>query len=389
MKPILSIFPESVILSLKGFYQTVLIKSNLLFYHFFSNKTDNLLLAKTKLVARNFKWKKNQKSKVIAIFSVNNWESIFVNSLSEIGPVDHITWPHIHDFFEKKSDWFTRRKELNQYIQNEFIKYYEADQNIIVFIYSSDFIITQDTVAFIKKPNVMVISFCWDDLLYFKGKVNGQLVGINILSRFTDWNLTLSPEAIPRYNFYHSACFFWKGLPILDTFPVSLPAHTKTENEFYVLFIGSRYGWRAGFLEKLQKKGLQVKCYGRGWENGTLDNQRMESEIRQAPVTIGFAGVGYTQSITTIKGRDFEVPSYGGLYLTQHSAGLERIYDIGKEVLCYSDIDDCFNKICIVRDNIKLADSIRLAGYQKALQTCTWSSRMKYLQYLINNIAAA
>ena len=115
----------------------------------------------------------------------------------------------------------------------------------------------------------------------------------------------------------------------------------------------------------------------------------MESEIRRAPITIGFAGVGYTQSITTIKGRDFEVPSYGGLYLTQYSAGLERIYDIGKEVLCYSDLDDCFNKICIVRDNMKLADSIRLAGYQKALQTCTWTSRMKYLQYLINNTAAA
>jgi spore maturation protein CgeB len=115
----------------------------------------------------------------------------------------------------------------------------------------------------------------------------------------------------------------------------------------------------------------------------------MKIEIRKAPLTIGFAGVGYTQSITTIKGRDFEVPSYGGLYLTQHSTGLERIYDIGKEVLCYSDLDDCFKKICIVRDNVKLADSIRIAGYQKAIQTCTWTSRMKYLQNLINHTVAA
>ena len=385
----MSLFPKSFLISTKGFYQTCMIKSNLLFYQVFSKRTDNLLLAKAKLAERNFQWKNNRPIKVVGVFSVNNWESVFNEALGELGSYTHITWPHIHDFFAKKSDWVFRRQELNQYIQDEFQKHYVEEENIIVFIYSSDFIITQETIAFMKRQNVMVISFCWDDLLYFKGKVNGQLVGINYLSRFVDLNLTFSPEVIPRYNFYHSPCFFWEGVPLLGTFPVSLPDHTRLESEFYVLFIGSRYGWRASFLEQLQKKGLQIKCYGKGWENGSLDSSQMQIEIRNAPLTIGFAGVGYTQSITTIKGRDFEVPSYGGLYLTQHSRGLEKIYDIGKEVLCYSDLDDCFNKICIVRDNIKLADSIRIAGYQKAIQTCTWTSRMKYLQNLINHTVAA
>jgi hypothetical protein len=366
-----------------------MIKSNLLFYQVFSKRTDNLLLAKAKLAVRNFQWKNNRPIKVVGVFSVNNWESVFNEALGELGSYIHITWPHIHDFFAKKSDWVFRRQELNQYIQDEFQKHYVEEENIIVFIYSSDFIITQETIAFMKRQNAMVISFCWDDLLYFKGKVNGQLVGINCLSRFVDLNFTFSPEVIPRYNFYHSPCFFWEGVPLLGTFPVSLPDHTRSESEFYVLFIGSRYGWRASFLEQLQKKGLQIKCYGKGWENGSLDSSQMKIEIRNAPLTIGFAGVGYTQSITTIKGRDFEVPSYGGLYLTQHSRGLEKIYDIGKEVLCYSDLDDCFNKICIVRDNVKLADSIRIAGYQKAIQTCTWTSRMKYLHYLINHTVTA
>jgi spore maturation protein CgeB len=178
-------------------------------------------------------------------------------------------------------------------------------------------------------------------------------------------------------------------LPILDTFPVRLPIQLKKESEFYVLFIGSRYGWRASFLEKLQKKGIRMKCFGRGWESGPLDTQQMITEIRKAPLTIGFAGVGYTKSITTIKGRDFEVPAFGGLYLTQYSAGLAGIYEIGKEILCYKDLDDCFDKICMVRDNATFYDTIRFAGYQKALETCSWASRMKYLQYLINNLAAA
>ena len=389
MNKFLSFFPKSFIIRYKGFYQTGVIKSEIFFYSLFTKRVDNILLAKSKLLARNFKWKDKQPLKVVGVFSVNNWESIFIEALGELGSFVHITWPHIQKFFIKKSDWLVRRKELNLFIQDEFQKHYNEEVNMIVFIYSSDFIINQETIAFMKRKNVMVISFCWDDLLYYKGKVNGQLVGINLLSRMVDWNLTLSPEAIPRYNFHHSACFFWQGMPITSSVSESLPGNASSDLEFYVLFIGSKYGWRANFLESLQKKGIQIRCFGSGWENGTLDKQQMELEIRKAPITIGFAGVGYTQSITTIKGRDFEVPILGGLYLTQYSAGLEKIYDIDREVLCYTNLEDCFKKICAVRDNEVWADSIRLAGYKKAIKTCSWSSRIKYLQYLINLTAAA
>lgn len=318
--------------------------------------------------------------------SVNDWEEELVDAFSRIYKDVHLfTWPVVRNFFDGKEQWEGFCNDLNKNLRNEFDAFYSAHDRILVFIYASDFSIDAASVEYMKRKNTFLISFCWDDLLYFKGKVKGQPVGIHKLSASVDMNLTLSPEAISRYEYYGSACYFWESVPIALTATQTGP-DTVVDTDFYVLFIGSKYGWRSEFIRRLTKRGIKVVCYGSGWENGRLSKEEVKEKIRSAPLTLGFSSVGYTRSITTIKGRDFEVPLWRGLYLTQYSKGLDYYYKPEEEILTYTSLEDCISKIRFVQENPAVANKIRLAGFTKAARSASWESRLLYLSNLVNRV---
>lgn len=370
---------------LKGVYQSLQIRLPLFFYKLVGYSKSQVYLTKEKLAAKKFEWQKKGKIKVFTIFSISNWESVFLDPLSDFGVVHHFSWPNQKIFFSNKYEWYEYHTKVNKDLTTEFDHFYSQTCNILVFIYASDFSISEATMRYLNRPNVLIVSFCWDDLLYFKGKVKGQPVGISKLSKMVDINLTMSPEAIPRYNFYGSPCFFWSAVPLYDI--ASDEVHqVASDSSFYVLFVGSKYGWRADFIGKLVKAGIDVHCYGAGWDNGPLSQEEMKLAIQKAPVTLGFANIGYTKKCTTIKGRDFEVPLYGGLYLTQYSEGLSRYYQPGKEVLTYRNFSECLKQLYIIKHNREITNAIRIAGHQKAVVYGSWQSRFAYLRQLINQI---
>jgi spore maturation protein CgeB len=371
-----------MILFFKSIYQLIQIKFNLLYSIFFSKSISNSEIATTKLANRQFNWNLNNKAKVFAIFSINNWEEVLKEELRIFGDVYHFTWQNVSDFFVSNEEWLKYMKPINQRLMNEFDSFYNPEDRIIIFLYASDFSIFKQTLEYIKRPNVLLISFCWDDLLYFKGKVKGQPIGVRSMCKVVDFNLTMSPEAIPQYNLHNSACFFWKSVELNIN---NIELHKIEIVKFYVLFIGSKYGNRPAFIEKLRKNGVNVVCHGKGWENPPLEYDQMINEIRKAPLTLGFSNVGYTRRITTIKGRDFEVPFFGGLYLTQYSRGIKQYFE-DDEVLTYRNIDDCLSIIRYLQDNQDVAKQIRKNGFFKAQKKASWSSRFSYLDILVNDI---
>ena len=371
-----------MIIFLKSIYQSVKVKLNLCISLLFTKNVSNKEIIKKKLLKRNFNWNVNGKSKVFAIFSINNWEEVLKDELTIFGEVHHFTWQNISDFFQTNEDWEKYMKLLNQRLITEFDKFYDSNDRIIIFLYASDFTIFKSTLEYIKRKNTFLISFCWDDLLYFKGKVNRQPIGVKKMCQVVDLNLTMSPEAIPQYKLHNSACYFWQSIEL------NINNCQLTEVEickFYVLFIGSKYGRRSKFIENLRKQGINVICYGNGWENPPLEYDQMVHEIRKAPLTLGFSNVGYTSNITTIKGRDFEVPFFGGLYLTQYSKGIGLYYN-DNEVLTYKNFNDCLSIIRYLKNNQNIANNIREKGYKKAQKRASWASRFKYLDCLISEI---
>lgn len=369
----------------KSFYQTLITRFNIIIYKKLNTTTNQLDLINKKLIKRSFEWNTKKKTKVFVVLSISNWEKVLIDEISILGEVYHFSWPNVDNFFETNTDWLKYYIELNKRLVKEFTDFYDPEYNIIVFFYASDFSISTDSINYLNRKNTLLISFCWDDILYFKSKVKGQPVGIDNLSKLVDFNLTFSPEVIHRYNYNKTACFFWDSIKYKQNIEINKQAIDN--EEFYVLFVGTKYGWRENFIKKIETSGIKVKCFGRGWPNGMLDDNEIQDFVKIAPITLGFANVGYTKNVTTIKGRDFEIPIWGGLYLTQYSEGLTKYYELGKEILSYKDINDCIKIINYIKDNPIVAKQIRYDGQLKAINFTSWKSRFLYLNNLINSIS--
>lgn len=66
--------------------------------------------------------------------------------------------------------------------------------------------------------------------------------------------------------------------------------------------------------------------------------------------------------------RDLEAPMLGACYLTENTAGLDKLFDLEKEILVWSDMDELVHQIQLLRKNPALRKSLRKAGQQKALR---------------------
>lgn len=145
--------------------------------------------------------------------------------------------------------------------------------------------------------------------------------------------------------------------------------------EFDVSFVGACYGRRPAFMRHLARRGIKVACFGKGWPNGPLDDENMIKLYSRSRINLGFSSIGYAKRLMCLKGRDFEIPMSGGLYLTQHNPELDLVYRVGEEILTYRGAEDCAATIRSLLDNPSRAAEIRAKGRARALREHTYETR--------------
>lgn len=148
------------------------------------------------------------------------------------------------------------------------------------------------------------------------------------------------------------------------------------EDKVYdVSFVGQCYGNRPEIIDKLREAGVRVEAFGPGWPNGPLTTEEMVRTWSRSKINLGFGGVLGHKEMYCLKGRDFEVPMSGGLYLTEHHAELIPFYDVGREIVTYTSFDDLVEKIRWLLSEPDQAEMIRRAGRARALREHTWEMR--------------
>ncbi len=101
-------------------------------------------------------------------------------------------------------------------------------------------------------------------------------------------------------------------------------------------------------------------------------------------INLGFSGIGFSMREMCLKGRDFEVPMTGALYLTSEQPDLHRVYKVGEEVVTYRGKSDCLAKIRYLLDHEDESASIRKAAHQRCLADHTWERRFGDLLAMVN-----
>ena len=149
------------------------------------------------------------------------------------------------------------------------------------------------------------------------------------------------------------------------------------ERDLDVVFVGANYGHRGRFVHHLLKRGISVECYGYGWPNGSVSSEEMVRLFNRAQVVLGFGGVGHMTEVKHLKGRDFEVPMCGSLYLTSYNPELCDFFNIGREILCYSSLEECEELIVWAITNPYDCQTIRNAARERSLREHTWETRLQ------------
>jgi spore maturation protein CgeB len=152
-----------------------------------------------------------------------------------------------------------------------------------------------------------------------------------------------------------------------------------------VTFLGMAYGNRPKWIARLKQRGIDVNCFGYGWENGAVDADDIPHIARNSVISLNFGDSDWVlkgmlpRRNRQVKARIFEVPGYGGFLLSQPAENLSRYYRIGEEIVLFENIQDLIEKITHFLTHPHLRDEIARAAHARTRAEHTYDQRLSSL----------
>lgn len=170
--------------------------------------------------------------------------------------------------------------------------------------------------------------------------------------------------------------------------------------KYDVSFVGGWSAYRKWFVSELEKRKINVNCFGDGWPNGRITYEQVEQVFVLSKINLNISNsISYdiryllsaprnllstlkailkrvSKNSSQIKARNFEISVQGGFQLTDYVPSLEEYYTIGKEIVCYSNIDEAENLIHYYLKHDSERENIKSAGVEKARMEHTFKKRI-------------
>lgn len=315
--------------------------------------------------------KKKGDLNILAIYHHYTWENDSLKpALERFGRVRHYDW--FERFNHQRKNWHVKLKqEMNADLVEKVRQWVRTDGTDLIFTYLSGEIVFPETMQAIAELKIPSVNIAFNDKEHFVGKIRGgQAIGNRDICRWFDICWTSTEDALKKY------C-------VEGATPVYLPEaanpdihHPYDESRTIdVSFVGQCYGNRPAVISRLRDHGIRAEACGYGWPDGPLSTEEMVRLYSRSRINLGFGGVIDHAGAFCLKGRDFEIPMSGGLYLTEDHPELWNVYEIGKEIVTYTGFDDMLEKIGFLLSNPEAAESIRQRGRSRALKDHTWEMR--------------
>lgn len=250
------------------------------------------------------------------------------------------------------------------------------EQPLDLFIgYLSHSSISRETIDAVHAMGIPVVGINWDDTSSYWGlRKMGVYRGNGPIVNAFEAVWTANRLACPRYLLDGGRPVFLPEGGHPDFFSRQ-PMHRDID----VLFVGTRLGYREQFVRHLKNHGVAVRVQGPGWGTPPVSDEEMVRLYNRSRIVLGFSGVGPSRRFKSLKGRDFEVPMCGALYLREYSREIDECFSVGTEIECFTSKADCLAKVRALLADESRAESIRQAGYARARRDHTWSNRFTRL----------
>jgi glycosyl transferase family 1 len=268
------------------------------------------------------------------------WHGTLYNDLAELGPVtefDYVAlgyrWQEFHRGDRRGVD---RRREMNARALAALRAAHRERPVDWVFVYASGLEIQTEWIqAIVDELALPTVNMCLDDKQSWTGsRVGGQRRGQVDIARAFDLSWTSATVACQWYLAEAARPLYMpEGFDLKTCSPMAVVA------DIPVSFVGGAYGFRRSVVRYLRRHQVPVRAFGPGWEEGWVEKP---AEIfNRSLINLGMGGIGYSETLTNVKGRDFEIPATGGgMYLTSFNADLAHHLLVGQEVVCYGSREE-------------------------------------------------
>jgi hypothetical protein len=157
---------------------------------------------------------------------------------------------------------------------------------------------------------------------------------------------------------------------------VSGPPTSITDFKYAFSFVGSKRPEREVLFRRLRTMGVPIEPIGFGWPNSE-GGKNPEATYRASQICLGIGLAAPSQTMTTLKTRDFECPGAGACYLTTYNWELAFHYDLGREILCYRNEVEMAEMFSFYRRRPEACLQIGQAAYRRCQAEHTWEQRFR------------
>ncbi len=179
---------------------------------------------------------------------------------------------------------------------------------------------------------------------------------------------------------------------------LNLPTQDLNQSNYKydISFVGGFNPTRHWIIAEFKKAGLDVATFGHGWPQGAISLEKMVEIFQQSKINLNLSNsvsldIRYltfrlrnlltalkSKKISSqLKARNFEIPYYGGFQLTDYVPSLEKYLEVGREVACFSNVDEAVLQARYYLKNDELREGIKTAGMAKARAEHTYLHRFK------------
>ncbi len=204
--------------------------------------------------------------------------------------------------------------------------------------------------------------------------------------------VTTDQYAIPKYKQLGQNNVIYSQWAAIQTHQVP-----KFEGYQYdVVFVGAFHPYRKWLVDCLIKANIDVQAFGNGWPNGPVSAEKMNKLFISSKINLNIGNstsfdsryllsgirpfinsLRSPKNTSQIKARNFEIPFFNGFQLTDYAPSIENYFDLGKEVVCYKDVDEAIMLVKYYLENEIERESIKDAGHKRAFKEHGYINRLK------------
>jgi len=280
----------------------------------------------------------------------------FTSHLAHYFPHDINFYHPLQEAFSRviPYDFIKRTTEMGvKGINEEIIALVRQEHPKYVFWYPRSYEFRESTFDSIRKEGSIVVAWFGDDHFRFDNYSQWWIPHL-------DYCIIHDIEAVPKYRAL--GAYVMLEVPCTGH---SVPCDWSNMKEKYdVSFVGIKKAEREQYINVLKEGDIPVHLFGRGWGE-FIPYEEMVDIYHTSKINLNFSRAGPSNRMGT-KGRLFEVCLAGGFLLTEYVPGIEKYYEIDKEIVCFKNAEEMIDKVTYYLNHDEERRAIAQAGWERA-----------------------